>query len=86
MGHYLTIQPWTLDFDSATDVIDKVPAWIRLLGMALHYYHKTVLRRLGQMIGRVIRIDYNTASATTGKFARIAIVINLNKSLVSQFY
>lgn len=33
----------------------------------------------------MIKVDYNTESASRGKFARIAVEINLNKPLVSQF-
>ncbi|KAH9791596.1 putative ribonuclease H protein [Citrus sinensis] len=86
MGHYLTVQPWSLHFDSSKGEIDKVVAWIRLPGMALQYYHKKILRRLGQIIGSVIRIDYTTESAQRGKFARIAVEIDLKSPLISQFH
>lgn len=46
---------------------------------------KKILRLLGQIIGTLIRIDYNTESAIRGKFARIAVEVALNKPLVSQF-
>lgn len=39
---------------------------------------------LGQVIGKVIRIDYNPESATRGKFARIAVDLFLDKPLCSQ--
>lgn len=47
MGHYLTMQPWTPHFDSSKAVIVSVIAWIRLPGMALHYYYKKILRLMG---------------------------------------
>ncbi|KAH9800899.1 DUF4283 domain-containing protein [Citrus sinensis] len=65
--------------------ISSVVAWIRLPGMPLHYYHKKVLRLLGQVIRNVICIDYNTESTTRGKFARIAVEVALDKLLCSQF-
>lgn len=37
------------------------------------------------MIGRVIRIDYNTAATTKGKFTRLAVELDLEKPLCSQF-
>ena len=40
---------------------------------------------IGQMVGRVFRIDYNTETTVRGKFARIAVEIPLDKPLVSQF-
>lgn len=36
------------------------------------------------MVGKVLRIDYNTKSASRGKFARLAVEVNLEKPLVSQ--
>ena len=84
-GHYLTIQKWSPSFDCLSDKIETIVAWIRLPGMPLHNYHKRVLRILGEVVGRVIRIDYNTEAAKHGKFARVAVEICLNKPLVSQF-
>lgn len=84
LGHYLTVQQWNPHFDSSNDNIDNIVAWIRLLGMPLHYYHKRV-RMIGNVVGKVIRIDYNTESLTRGKFARIAVEVSLNKPLCSHF-
>ncbi|KAH9803418.1 putative ribonuclease H protein [Citrus sinensis] len=48
-GHYLTVQKWSPSFDCLSDKIETVVAWIRLPGMPLHYYHKRVLRILGEV-------------------------------------
>ena len=40
---------------------------------------------IGKVVGKVIRIDYNTESLTRGKFARIAVEVSLNKPLCSHF-
>ncbi|KAH9791203.1 DUF4283 domain-containing protein [Citrus sinensis] len=85
LGHYLVVQRWSPSFDSSKEEIDYVIVWIRLSGMALHYYHKRILRMLGQIIGTMVNIDYNTESATRGKFARIAVEVAFNKPFVSQF-
>ena len=53
--------------------------------MPLHYYHKKIIRMLGHVIGKVIKIDYNTELATRGKFARIAVEVSLGSLLISQF-
>lgn len=36
------------------------------------------------MIGTIVKIDYNTTAVKRGKFARFAVVIDLNKPLLSQ--
>ncbi|KAH9669733.1 hypothetical protein KPL70_021912 [Citrus sinensis] len=85
MGHYLIVKPWNPHFDCSTEEIESVIAWIRLPGMALHYYHKSILRMLGQIIDSVVRIDYNTEPAARGKFTLITVEVALNKPLVAQF-
>ena len=85
MGHYLIVQKWTLSFDVATNKIEKIVAWIRLVEMNIHFYHKNIIRRLGEIIISVVKIDHKTAEAQRGKFARIAVEIDLNKPLISQF-
>lgn len=86
MGHYLIVQLWTPRFDNSKEEIESVIAWIHLLGMALHYYHKKILRMLGQIIGSIIKVDYNNESATRGKFARLTVEVALTKPLISQFF
>ena len=86
LGYYLTVQQWTPHFDSSNVNIENIVAWIRIPGMPLHYYHKRILRMIGNVVGKVIKIDYNTESARRGKFARIAVEISLKKPLCSQFF
>ncbi|XP_050217298.1 uncharacterized protein LOC126668126 [Mercurialis annua] len=85
LGHYLSVQSWSPKFDCRADRIQKIQAWIRLPGMPIHYYNKKVLRYIGQMVGTVIKIDYCTESAERGKFARIAVELDLSLPLVAQF-
>lgn len=53
--------------------------------MPLYYYHKKIIRLLGNVVGKILRIDYNTELVTRGKFVRIAVEINLDRPLDSQF-
>ncbi|XP_050222758.1 uncharacterized protein LOC126672849 [Mercurialis annua] len=85
LGHYLSVEAWHPEFDCTSDRIRFINAWIRLPRMPIHYYNKKVLRHIGAMVGKVIKIDYCTEAAERGKFARIAVELDLNKPLVSQF-
>ena len=77
-GHYLTVQPWTPQFDSTITDLDSAIVWIRLPGMAFHLYNKRILQKIGQLVGTVIKIDYHTELQERGKFARIAVHISLS--------
>ncbi|KAI9123312.1 hypothetical protein K1719_006201 [Acacia pycnantha] len=81
-GAYLTVQPWTIDFDPATTSISSVVAWVRVPGLAFRYYHKGTLRAIGKLLGEVVKIDYRTESRGRGKYARIAVVIDLQQPLI----
>ncbi|KAI9125145.1 hypothetical protein K1719_003761 [Acacia pycnantha] len=83
-GHYLTVQPWTPSFKPHNHVINHVMGWIRLPKLPARYYHKSVIRSLGGVFGEVIRVDYNTDSGDRGKFARIAVSLDLIKPLISK--
>lgn len=57
--------------------------WVRLPGLPYHYYHKSVLRAIGEVIGQVLKIDYNTEGFDKARFARLAVKLDLTKPLVS---
>ncbi|KAI9118879.1 hypothetical protein K1719_010324 [Acacia pycnantha] len=81
-GAYLTTQPWALDFDSKTAVVSNVVAWIRIPGLSFRYYHKSTLRAIGALLGEVVKIDYMTETRSRGRYARLAVIIDLLKPLV----
>ncbi|KAI9101553.1 hypothetical protein K1719_023797 [Acacia pycnantha] len=83
-GHYLTVQPWTPSFQPHNHVINQVMGWIRLPKLPARYYHKSVIRSIGGVFGEVVRVDYNTDSGDRGKFARIAVCLDLTKPLISK--
>ncbi|KAK4263929.1 hypothetical protein QN277_029279 [Acacia crassicarpa] len=50
-GAYLTVQPWTLDFDASSYAVSKVVAWVRIPSLSIGYYHKSTLRAIGTLLG-----------------------------------
>ncbi|KAI9105114.1 hypothetical protein K1719_022830 [Acacia pycnantha] len=83
-GHYLHVQPWSPSFRPQEHVIDQIVGWIRLPKLPVRYYHKNIIRSIGSIFGDVIRVDYNTDSGDRGKFARLAVSIDLTKPLTSR--
>ncbi|KAI9083555.1 hypothetical protein K1719_034497 [Acacia pycnantha] len=81
-GAYLTVQPWSLEFDAKTSSISKVAAWVRILGLSFRYYHKSTLRAIGSLLGDIVKIDYMTETRGRGKYARIAVLIDLLNPLI----
>lgn len=44
-----------------------------------------IIRMMGHVIGKVIKIGYNTELVTRGKFAQIVVEVSLARPMISQF-
>ncbi|CAL1369855.1 unnamed protein product [Linum trigynum] len=83
--HYIAAEPWRLDFDPDFDTIDKTSVWVRLSRLPLAYFDEEIFLDIGNKLGRVEKIDYNTANRFRGIYARICVEIDLRKRLVSKY-
>ncbi|GMJ09121.1 hypothetical protein HRI_004581300 [Hibiscus trionum] len=57
--------------------------WIRIPGLPYRYYTKSLFSHIASSLGTVVRIDYNTSDGSRGKFARLALMVDLEKPLKS---
>ncbi|MBA0874524.1 hypothetical protein Goshw_017973 [Gossypium schwendimanii] len=58
--------------------------WIRLPGLLERFYSSCLLKEIGQTVGSVVKLDIYTDYACRGCFARLAVCVDLRKSLVSE--
>lgn len=58
--------------------------WIRLPDLPLYLYNKKMLHRVGSSVGKLVKIDETTSVELRGKYRRMAVSMNLKKSLVSK--
>lgn len=61
-------------------------AWTRLPGLLRHMYNRKILKEIGELIERVAKLDFNTHNGVRGKFARMAVFVDLRKPLISQIF
>ncbi|KAL4283751.1 hypothetical protein GQ457_16G013400 [Hibiscus cannabinus] len=80
---YLTVQPWSRYFSTKDDYPSQIVVWVRLPKLPYRYYTKSLFHHITDAIGKVIRVYYNTVKGKRGQFARLAIVVDLEKPLVS---
>ncbi|KAL4360837.1 hypothetical protein GQ457_04G024990 [Hibiscus cannabinus] len=83
-GHYLKVEPWSIDFNPWQAKPSRTMAWVRLSGLPITWYKRSLIEAIGSRIGSVIKIDYQTDNGSRGRFARMAISINMSKPLVSK--
>ncbi|KAL4301928.1 hypothetical protein GQ457_10G020040 [Hibiscus cannabinus] len=82
-GTYLIVQPWSRNFSTSVEYPSSIMVWVRLPGLPYRYYTKSLFWHIASLIGTVVCIDYNTTEGYRGKFARLAVVIDLEKPLKS---
>lgn len=83
---YLTVQPWTLSFNPAQNFSSSVMSWIRLPRLPSYFSRRKILKEIGSLMGKVAKLDMNTDSKARGRFARMAVYVNLDKPLISQIF
>ncbi|MBA0605033.1 hypothetical protein Godav_017648 [Gossypium davidsonii] len=49
-----------------------------------YLYNRKIITKIGELVGKVVKLDMNTDSRARGRFARMAVYVNLEKPLVSQ--
>ncbi|CAI0467257.1 unnamed protein product [Linum tenue] len=81
LDHYLIVHQWSPEFRVGEAIPRTVTTWVRFPHLPVHFYHKEVLFALGNLIGRTIKLDYHTEHGHRGKFARIAIELDMSKPL-----
>ncbi|KAH1107946.1 hypothetical protein J1N35_011714 [Gossypium stocksii] len=83
-GQYLTVQPWTKTFNPDQPYPSVVMAWIRLAGLPGYLYKRQFIEAIGSLIGKVVKLDLRIDNRTRGRFARLAVFINLDEPLISK--
>ncbi|CAI0410917.1 unnamed protein product [Linum tenue] len=86
LEHYLVVQPWSQDFRLKEKLPPSITAWVRFPALPIQYYHNQILTVIGNLFGKTIRIDLNTLTVQRGKFARMAIEIDVSKPLRTRFW
>ncbi|KAL4379705.1 hypothetical protein GQ457_02G020840 [Hibiscus cannabinus] len=83
-GSYLIVQPWSRNFSIASAYPSKIMVWVRLPKLPYCYNTKSLFCHIVGAFGHVVRIDYNTTKGHMRRFARLAIIIDLDNPLKSR--
>ncbi|CAL1352221.1 unnamed protein product [Linum trigynum] len=86
LDHYLVVHQWSPSFRTTDKPHKSVVAWIQLPELPVHFYHREVLFALGNLIGRTVKLDYHTENMERGKFARIAVELDMTKPLATRIW
>lgn len=81
-GQTLVVQQWKPDFDPFANEITIMAVWVRIVGLPLQFYKEFPMRKIGRLLGNMIKVDKLTLAQVRGQFGRLCVEIDLNKPLV----
>ncbi|XP_061364385.1 uncharacterized protein LOC133307842 [Gastrolobium bilobum] len=85
LGHYLSLRRWEPAFRPNAASVMKIAAWVRLPGIPLEYYDEAFFRRIGNWLGKMLKIDKTTNEHVRGQFARICVELDLAQPLKGEY-
>ncbi|KAJ4840887.1 hypothetical protein Tsubulata_010383 [Turnera subulata] len=80
-NHVLSVQPWSPNFRAAKGTIDKAMVWVQFPDIPPNWYHSRLLKILGDLVGQTMKVDIHTSTSSRGKFAKVAVAVDLTKPL-----
>lgn len=77
----LFVTPWFPEFDPNTMVVSRMPVWVRLHNLPMHFWRFTSLSAIGNTLGRMLKIDTERHLKRIFTFARICVEVDLSQGL-----
>jgi hypothetical protein len=78
---FLTIRRWSPGFRPSEAKITNTAVWARLPELLIELYDRNILRRIGNQLGSLLKIDARTMDNERGRFARLCVQIDLDQPL-----
>ncbi|XP_019235690.1 PREDICTED: uncharacterized protein LOC109216017 [Nicotiana attenuata] len=82
-GHFLSVQRWEPNFVPAMAKQVLTAIWIRLPNLPTEFYDLEIVGKVGNTIGRLLKVDACTSAALRGRYARLCIELPLRKPVKS---
>ncbi|KAJ8752648.1 hypothetical protein K2173_005537 [Erythroxylum novogranatense] len=83
----LTQGPWVIfgqmlsSFRPSQGQVNHAVGWIRVPDLSITRYHPWILTAIGNLVGTTVRIDEATLKSNRGKFAHLAVDVDLSSLL-----
>nr|XP_016475195.1 PREDICTED: uncharacterized protein LOC107796885 [Nicotiana tabacum] len=85
-GHYLSITKWRPNFVANKEKLTVSVVWIRLPQLPTEFYDGKLLEKIGNAIGRLLKIDVCTSTTVRGHYARLCVELPLETPVQPYIY
>ena len=82
---HMSLSKWTIDFKPGAES-SIAPVWVNFPGLPLPFFEKQFLLKLGNLLGRPLKVDEATASLKRPSVARILLEVDVLHSPKSRIW
>ncbi|KAK4733464.1 hypothetical protein R3W88_007725 [Solanum pinnatisectum] len=75
----IVVKPWRPEIELNKEIIEKMPIWIRLVGLDIKYWGKNALTKIAGLVGNPLKEDTTTKNKVRLTYARVLVEMSLNK-------
>ncbi|CAN1145751.1 hypothetical protein LINPERHAP2_LOCUS14862 [Linum perenne] len=82
--YYISVGLWTPEFNKE-EPLKTILTWVRLPKLPIHFFNQLAVTRIGNCIGKTVRLDLATSEGARAKYARVCVEVDLSKPLLGKY-
>ncbi|CAN1139690.1 hypothetical protein LINPERHAP2_LOCUS11424 [Linum perenne] len=82
--YYISVARWSPSFNDE-EPVKSILTWVRLPKLPIQYFNHVAVTRIGNAIGKTIRLDLATEEGARAKFASVCVEVDLSKPLLGKY-
>lgn len=76
----MIVKLWRPNVEMNKVMVEKVPIWIKLIGLDLKYWGQTILTKIAGLVGKSVNADTATSMKEMLMYARVLVKVQLNQT------
>ncbi|CAN1191317.1 hypothetical protein LINPERHAP2_LOCUS40986 [Linum perenne] len=81
---YFSVTRWTPSFNE-DEPLKTILTWVRLPKLPIHFFNHLAVSRIGNYIGKTVKIDLATSEGARARYARVCVEIDITKPLLGKY-
>ncbi|CAN1163846.1 hypothetical protein LINPERHAP2_LOCUS25232 [Linum perenne] len=82
--YYITVAQWSPAVNEE-EPIKSILTWVRLPKLPIHYFNSMAVHRIGNFIGKTVRLDLATSEGARCRYASVCVEVDLTKPLLGKY-
>ncbi|CAN1128862.1 hypothetical protein LINPERHAP2_LOCUS4897 [Linum perenne] len=82
--YYIAVSHWSPSFNEE-EPVKSILTWVRLPKLPIQYFNSLAVHRIGNYIGKTVKLDLATSEGARCRYARICVEVDVTKPLLGKF-